>query len=742
MESRRKVRERADELVLVTGATGYIGGRLVPQLLELGYAVRVLVRDPKQVVGRAWAEEVEVVTGDLLDPSSLPQALEGVHCAYYLVHSMQAGSDFAARDREAAQNFCEAGRGLEHVIYMGGLVPNRTSLDRPRGSEHLRSRAEVGRILARALPATELRSGPIIGSGSASFEMLRYVTERFPIMLAPSWITNEIAPIAVRDVLQYLLMALRRGPSGIVEIGARRMTYKQMMLGYASARNLKRWIVPIPPFLPSWFGAGWIGMMTPIPDSLARPLIEGMAHPLRPHRYRAARLFPEVIPLGYMDALRRALHKIDVDEVATRWSDAGGGGESYTHMDSEGVMRDERSLLVEASPEEVYRVFSGLGGARGWLSLGWLWKLRGLIDRLLGGPGLIRGRRHRDQLLPGEAVDFWRVETIDRPELLRLRAEARLPGRAWLQWATSPVEDDAAGGACLLRQSAAFAPHGLQGALYWYLLYPLHRLIFRQLVRDIARRAEQPAREPVRSPPEPSLALVPSEPPKKPRGVLGDVLSFVLRAPRIPTRIDFSSIAEREDYSKRVLQRLGRDVSAYSVLNLHRIGVEAPGRYVFEELLNWDGDSTTWPNELATIERVGEGLEHVQVHLFGRSWLRHLLPSREPLFELKLLRMQAVPGDTDPDNSRYLLFNCEGGYPIGIFALYVRSSIPEQGEHETTQVFLGVGFDFYGKERWPLFHPVNRVWETVHDRVTRNQLNRFKQLCEWRFAQTRERAPF
>jgi uncharacterized protein YbjT (DUF2867 family) len=717
--------------VLVTGATGYIGGRLVPRLLERGHDVRVLVRNPEHVQGRPWVARVEVVRGNLLEPESLVGAFEGIEAAYYLVHSMYAGRSFALHDRRAALNFCKAARGLPHVVYLGGLVPRHTRLGRPRGSEHLRSRAEIGRILAGEFPLTELRAGPIIGSGSASFEMLRYTTERFPIMLVPSWVENEVAPIAVRDVLQYLVLSLERGPCGVVELGSERITYKQMMLDYASARNLRRWIFTIPSSLPSWFGAGWIGLLTPIPDSLARPLLEGMVHPLRARRFRVERLFPDVIPIHYKQAVELALLRIGTDAVATRWSDAGGGTSEYSHYDTEGMMRDVRSLLVAEGPEAVFRVFGGLGGARGWLTWGWAWKIRGLIDRALGGPGLRRGRRHRNELLLGEAVDFWRVEALEGPGLLRLRCEARLPGHAWLQWTAKREQ-----GGTRLTQTAAFAPHGLHGVLYWYLLYPLHQLIFRDLAKAIARRAEQPVEDPRGPHPDVLPSDSPTAPPLPVRGVLGDIAAFLLRTPRVPTRIDFSSDAEREDYSKRVLQRLGRDVSGYSVLNLHRIGIEAPTRYVFEELLEWDRDSTCWPNELATIESEGGGLGDLRVQAFGKSWLRYLRPRRAPLFRLRLIERKEVPSPADPDNARFLLYRCEGGYPIGIFTFYVRSSIPGRGELGSTQVFVGAGFDFYGKERWPLFHPVNRVWETIHDRATRNMLNRFKQLCEWNFART------
>ena len=721
--------------VLVTGATGYIGGRLVPRLLEQGHEVRVLVRNPAHVAAKEWIGCVEVVRGDLLDVDSLEGAFEGIDAAYYMVHSMYAGRSFALHDRNAAYNFCRAAHGLAHVIYMGGLVPRRVRPGVPRGSEHLRSRAEIGRILASELPLTELRAGPIIGSGSASFEMLRYTTERFPVMLVPSWVENEVAPIAVRDVLRYLVLALDRGPCGVVELGTERITYKQMMLGYARARKLRRRVYTIPSSLPSWFGAGWIGLLTPIPESLARPLMEGMQSPLRARGFRAARLFPEVLPMPYEAALARALKRIDDDEVATRWSDAGGGVAEYAHEDLEGLARDVRSIHVAQEPAAVFRTFSGLGGAHGWPAWSWAWRVRGLIDRAIGGPGLRRGRRHRSDLRLGEALDFWRVEALEDPELLRLRCEARMPGRAWLEWTATP---DGAG--TRLVQTAAFAPHGLHGTLYWYLLYPFHRLIFRDLARAIAQRTEVPVARVTDPYPAAVEAAAPAAPPLPPRGILGDVLTYLLRVPRIPTRIDFASDAEREDYSKRILQRWGSDVSGYSVLNLHRIGVEAPVRYVFEELLAWDRDSTCWPNELATIEAEGDparpGPTNLRVQLLGKSWLRRLRPKGAPLFRMRLIRRQDVPRPADPDNGRFMLYSCEGGYPIGIYAFYVRSSLPERREVGVTQVFICAGFDFYGNERWPLFHPVNRVWETIHDRATRNILNRFKQLCEWNFTRT------
>jgi uncharacterized protein YbjT (DUF2867 family) len=715
--------------VLVTGATGYIGGRLVPRLLELGNEVRVLVRDPARIQGRTWQDQVEVFTGDLTDAESLDGLFDEVHVAYYLVHSMDAGRDFALRDRVAAANFCAGALLVPHVIYIGSLVPKRKGFGLPRGSEHLRSRAEIGRILAFHLSTTEFRAGPIIGSGSASFEMVRYVTERLPIMLAPSWVTNLVQPIAIRDVLQYLILAMKRGPSGVVEIGDVPLSYKQMMLDYASARNLSRVIWPLPSRVPGWFSGGWIGVMTPIPSTLARPLIEGMSETLRARTYRANRLFPEVIPLRYKHAVQLALVRLGVEDVETRWSDAGGSEKAYLHTDNEGLLREQRSCYVKASPERVYEVFTGLGGARGWLTWRWAWSVRGVIDRMSGGPGLRRGRRHRDQLFRGEALDFWRVETLEPIHLLRLRAEARLPGAAWLEWRVEQAE----GGSHLV-QVAAFAPRGLRGLLYWYGLYPLHRLIFNDLVRAIARRAERPVEEDPLVPVRVRLPR-PTRLPTESHGVMSDLRNYLWRSPRMATRIDFSSEAEREEYSHRVLQRLGRDVSSYSVLNLHKIGIDAPARFVFEELLKWDRDSNCWPNSLATIESTDDQLTLLKVRPFGKTWWGRSR-SRKPLFALRLLKKQGVPRPSDSDSGRYLLFQCEGGYPVGIFAFYVRSSIASREELDSTQVFVGAGFDFYGKERWPLFHPVNRVWETIHDRVTRNMLNRLKQTCEWQFDRT------
>jgi uncharacterized protein YbjT (DUF2867 family) len=467
--------------VLVTGATGYIGGRLVPRLLEQGHEVHVLVRSPERIRGRPWADRVHVHAGNANDSAAVEGALRGMDAAYYLIHSMDAGSDFAERDRVAARNFAAAGAAgdLRHVIYLGGLMPTDGA-----PSPHLESRAEVGEILAATLPTTEFRAGPIIGSGSASFEMIRYLTERLPMMIAPRWILNEVQPIAIRDVLSYLMAALEVGPSGVVEIGADRLSFRQTMLAYAEVRGLRRVVAPVPVFAPG-LAARWVGLVTPIPNQLAVPLVEGILHPLVADTLAAERLFPGIHPISYREAVQRALQRTEQREVPTRWSGSLGGREmSYRFTDDEGLMREVRSLHIDAPPAQVYDAFARLGGDTGWLVWEWGWELRGLIDRIVGGPGLRRGRRHPTELLVGEAVDFWRVELAEPPRRLRLRAEMKVPGEAWLEWSAVPEN-----GGTRLVQTASFAPHGLAGTLYWYMLYPVHRFIFSDLVEAVGAAA-------------------------------------------------------------------------------------------------------------------------------------------------------------------------------------------------------------------------------------------------------------
>lgn len=467
--------------VLVTGATGYIGGRLVPLLLERGFDVTVLVRDPRRAAGRSWTDRVTVRAGDLLDPQSLAGALDGVDSAYYLVHSMYSGRDFAARDRDAATNFVRAGAGLQRLVYLGGLLP--TGVRRP--SAHLASRAETGRVLRDSLPVTEIRAGPIIGSGSASFEMVRYLTERLPVMVAPRWILNPVQPVGVADVLRYLVLAADRPPLGIVDVGGDVLTFRDMMLQYAKARGLHRVIIPVPVLAPS-LAARWVGAVTPLPNSIAVPLIEGVVNPVVADTTLARMHFPEVVPITYREAVARALEHTTRQRVETAWSDALNVASPYELTDREGLIREVRTVESRASVSRLFDTVASLGGDRGWLAWNWAWRLRGMLDRLVGGPGLRRGRRDATVLLPGEAVDFWRVEVSDPPRRLRLRAEMKVPGQAWLQWEIAPTATGS-----MLAQTAIFAPRGLAGALYWHLLYPIHKLIFSAMARSIARAAEQ-----------------------------------------------------------------------------------------------------------------------------------------------------------------------------------------------------------------------------------------------------------
>ncbi|MEV0724069.1 SDR family oxidoreductase [Micromonospora purpureochromogenes] len=481
---------------LVTGATGYIGGRLAPRLLAEGYEVRCLARKAGRLRDVPWAARAEVVEGDLRRPETLPAAFDGVDVAYYLVHSL-GQADFEAADREAATHFAEAAArsGVRRIVYLGGPEPKQ---DGEVPSPHLRSRAEVARILlAGGVPTVVLRAAVIIGSGSASFEMLRYLTERLPGMVTPRWVRNRIQPIAVRDVLRYLVA----GATLPVEVdrafdiaGPDVLTFEEMMQRYARVAGLRRRVIlrvrPLTPSLSSY----WVGLVTPVPNKIARPLVESLVHEAVAHEHDIARFIPDPPGglTGFDEAVALALAKVRDAEVETRWSTASGPDAPAEPLPSDPkwsggtVYTDVRERDVAAPASALWRVIEGVGGEHGWYSFPLAWSLRGWLDRLIGGVGLRRGRRDPHRLQVGEALDFWRVEEIVPGELLRLRAEMRLPGRAWLEMRVEPTTD----GRSRYVQRAVFLPRGLAGHAYWGSVAPFHAVVFGGMARNIARGAE------------------------------------------------------------------------------------------------------------------------------------------------------------------------------------------------------------------------------------------------------------
>jgi uncharacterized protein YbjT (DUF2867 family) len=479
-----------DRLVLVTGVTGYIGGRLVPWLLEAGYRVRVMARDKNRLQSRAWLKQVEIVEGDVLEPDSLTSALSGVQAAYYLIHSMSAGPNHEKRDLQAASNFAAAARlnGVGRIVYLGALGDPRSDLSR-----HLRSRQQTGQVLKESgVPVTEFRAAIVVGSGSISFEMIRYLTERVPVMVCPRWVFQRVQPIAIGDVLNYLVSALETpGSAGkVIEIGGSEiLSYGDMMLGYARARGLRRKLFPVPVLTPR-LSSYWVHLVTPIQASVARPLIEGLRDEVIVRDPSARDLFPQIKPMDYHTAVSLALADLEARHVETSWSDAlvNSQGDIVPAVltTQEGMHIDGRQQIVPVQPTAVFQVIRRLGGHNGWLYLNWAWRFRGWLDRLVGGVGLRRGQRDPEDIRVGDAIDFWRVEAVTPDKSLLLRAEMKFPGRGWLQFETHPYGD----GQTRLVQTSIFAPKGLLGLLYWYLLYPIHNIVFAGLIRSISRQAQ------------------------------------------------------------------------------------------------------------------------------------------------------------------------------------------------------------------------------------------------------------
>jgi uncharacterized protein YbjT (DUF2867 family) len=417
--------------------------------------------------------------------------MSGITAAYYLIHSMSGSTDFDQRDLQAARNFGNVARadGVERIIYLSGLGDPQTDL-----SKHLRSRQQTGQALNESgVPVTEFRAAIVVGSGSISFEMIRYLTERVPVMICPRWVFTRVQPIAIVDVLNYLVAALATPDSAgrIVEIGGSDvLTYGDMMIGYAQARGLRRWLLSVPVLTPR-LSSYWVHLVTPIPARIARPLIDGLRNEVIVREVVARDLFPQLKPMDYQSAVSLALSDLEARHVETSWSDAlvnsQGDLVPVALSTQEGMIIERRQQMVTTTPNTVFKMISRLGGQTGWLYLNWAWRLRGWIDRFVGGVGSRRGRRDPEAIRMGDAIDFWRVEAVEPNKRLLLRAEMKLPGRAWLQFEALPNEI----GQTRLVQTAFFAPKGLLGLAYWYVLYPIHRIIFARMIHKLAQRATE-----------------------------------------------------------------------------------------------------------------------------------------------------------------------------------------------------------------------------------------------------------
>ncbi|MEY4060398.1 MAG: hypothetical protein RIQ31_60 [Actinomycetota bacterium] len=479
-------------LCLVTGATGYIGGRLIVELLAHGYRVRVLARNSSRLKNHPWINQVEVFEGDAQDEAALSAAMAGADVAYYLLHALMAKDHFEDQERAMAELFGKVAKAasIKRLVYLGGIIAPTETM-----SPHLQARADTGEILRNCgVPTIELRAGVVIGSGSASFEMLRYLTERLPIMTVPKWVNVRIQPIAVRDVLRYLVgaSALDKSVSGVFDIGGPEVfTYKEMMQQYAEAAGLRRRIIIPVPVLTPRLSSGWVGLVTPVPYTLAKRLVESLKNEVvaSDDRIRSLIADPDGGLTPFKRAVQLALTKIKDARVETRWTNASVPGTPSEPLPTDPnwaggtLYKDVRIRHSPDTVEQVWQRVEAIGGENGYSTATWAWELRGLIDRIFGGVGLRRGRRDPHKLQVGDALDFWRVEELEENRLLRLRAEMKMPGLAWLEFG---VEEEVETGGSIITQVAIYAPRGLLGHLYWWAVWPMHGLVFPSMVKNAA----------------------------------------------------------------------------------------------------------------------------------------------------------------------------------------------------------------------------------------------------------------
>ncbi len=486
MEASIRVEERVK--IAVTGATGYVGGRLVPMLLEQEHEVVCLVRNPRKLDDRHWLKDrkIEVIADDVSNVEELTIKLTGCDAAYYLIHSMQVtGSDYAEEDRKLSETFGKAARaaGVKRIIYLGGLGEMGPNL-----SEHLSSRREIEQVLGESgVPVTTFRAAMIIGSGSASFEILRYLVERLPIMVTPRWVKTESQPVAIFDVLYWLVTCLdvKETEGETLEIGGKDVVqYRELMRIMAEELGLsKRIILPLPILTPG-LSSGWIGLVTPVSYRVARPLAEG----LRNRVVVTNNLTQELMPhdaMGVQEAIHKALERVRENKVITSWS-AAGPVQGDPEWAGGTVFKDQRFIEISACEESIYKAVCRIGGGHGWYKGDILWQIRGLMDKLIGGPGLRRGRRHSEEVAYGEALDFWRVIGIEKNKSLTLLAEMKLPGTATLDFLLEPITE----GMTRMTMTARFRPKGLFGLLYWYVVVPFHNIVFGGMLQGIKRAAE------------------------------------------------------------------------------------------------------------------------------------------------------------------------------------------------------------------------------------------------------------